>query len=335
MKREALQHTKMKRLCRRLDIPLWQGVGLLESIWHLTARETPRGDLGKLSDEDIAVAIDYHGDISVLIDALVSCGWLDRNEIYRLIVHDWFDHADDSVHMRLARGRAHAVRTDGSSVRPKTNRLPQLERKLADEWYDANPECAHAVRTESQSVRTESQSVHIKAHAVHTPSRSLSLSLSHDHKTSGGSESPGVEAKTGHAAAAEPDNAELPGNTAQSPPPKDGPNADLIRELIATNGNLSTPPRFQNTSQVARAVRKYFPSADDKICRKIEEAARGVFAEASDEEIALAVLRSHDSHPDQRKAALYLTTVPEELPKVLYHTRRSEPGATKKAVTSL
>jgi hypothetical protein len=40
MKREAVYHSKMRRLCRRLDIPQWQGVGLLESIWHLTARET-------------------------------------------------------------------------------------------------------------------------------------------------------------------------------------------------------------------------------------------------------------------------------------------------------
>ena len=57
MKREAIGHTKMKRLCRRLDIPQWQGVGLLESIWHLTAGEAPRGDIGKLSDEDVALAI--------------------------------------------------------------------------------------------------------------------------------------------------------------------------------------------------------------------------------------------------------------------------------------
>jgi hypothetical protein len=62
MKRQAMSHTKMKRLCRRLDSPLWQCVGILESIWHLTARETPRGNIGKLSDEDIAVAIDYRGD---------------------------------------------------------------------------------------------------------------------------------------------------------------------------------------------------------------------------------------------------------------------------------
>ncbi len=39
MKREAITHTKVKRLCRRLDFAQWQGVGPLESLWHLTARD--------------------------------------------------------------------------------------------------------------------------------------------------------------------------------------------------------------------------------------------------------------------------------------------------------
>ena len=94
MKREAIGHTKMKRLCRRLDIPLWQAVGLLETLWGLTAREAPRGDIGKLSDEDIALAIDYRGAESKLIEALIGSGWLDRDPVERLVIHDWADHAD-------------------------------------------------------------------------------------------------------------------------------------------------------------------------------------------------------------------------------------------------
>jgi len=62
MKREAVGHTKMKRLCRRMDIPLWQAVGIMEMLWQVTAREAPRGDIGKLSDEDIALALDYRCD---------------------------------------------------------------------------------------------------------------------------------------------------------------------------------------------------------------------------------------------------------------------------------
>ena len=85
MKREAVGHTKIKRLCRRLDIPLWQAVGLLESL--------------------IALGIDYRGDETAMVEALVATGWLDRDPVERFVIHDWADHADDAVHMRLARAR--------------------------------------------------------------------------------------------------------------------------------------------------------------------------------------------------------------------------------------
>lgn len=149
MKREAIGHTKMKRLCRRLDIPLWQGVGLLESIWHLTAREAPRGDIGKLSDEDIALAIDYRGDESKLIEALIASGWLDRDPVERLVIHDWADHTDDAVHMRLARARLCFV---GGHV-PKVTRLPGKEREAAHEYYrSCAPEHAHKTTVSAPGV---------------------------------------------------------------------------------------------------------------------------------------------------------------------------------------
>lgn len=150
MKREAVGHTKMKRLCRRLDIPQYQAVGVLESVWHTVAREAPRGDIGKLSDEDIALAIDYRGDEAKLIEALVYAGWLDRDSTHRLVVHDWADHADDAVQMKLARG--HLFFADGRA--PKLTRLATKERECAHEFYNS-AQSAHAVRTESLSVGFE------------------------------------------------------------------------------------------------------------------------------------------------------------------------------------
>jgi hypothetical protein len=140
MKREAITHTKMKRLCRRLDLPLWQGVGLLESLWHLTARETPRGNIGKLSDEDIALGIDYRGSESDLVTALVESGWCDRDPNERLIIHDWADHADDAVHARIARMREFFA--DGH--RPKTTKLTGDERRAAIEFYEAAADRGHS-----------------------------------------------------------------------------------------------------------------------------------------------------------------------------------------------
>ena len=131
MKREALNHTKMKRLCRRLDIPIYHGVGIMESLWQLAAREAPRGDIGKLSNEDIAIGIDYRDDEAALVDALIHAGWLENSPEFRLIIHDWDEHADDAVHMRLARARAHFC----SGRAPKLARLGGKERTEAQSYY--------------------------------------------------------------------------------------------------------------------------------------------------------------------------------------------------------
>ena len=108
MKRTAMQHTKMRRLMRALDVPMYVAVGVLESIWHLTAREAVWGNIGKLSNEDIALAIGWRGDESALITALVTSGWLDEDPVSRLVVHDWAEHADDTTKKAMSR---HPVQT--------------------------------------------------------------------------------------------------------------------------------------------------------------------------------------------------------------------------------
>jgi hypothetical protein len=132
VKREAPSNSKMKRLCRLLDIPLYQAVGLLELLWHLTAREATRGDIGKLSNEDIALALDYRGDENMLIDALVRTHWLDENSEHRLVIHEWHEHADEAVKKRLTRsGRTFItidhVETESQNVetKPQFGNLPR------------------------------------------------------------------------------------------------------------------------------------------------------------------------------------------------------------------
>lgn len=92
MKMTAPQSLKFSKLKRRLALPHWQAVGLLESIWLFTQVNAPAGDIGRHTDEDIAAGIEWHGDPTQLIDALIDCGWLDRSEAHRVIVHDWQDH---------------------------------------------------------------------------------------------------------------------------------------------------------------------------------------------------------------------------------------------------
>jgi hypothetical protein len=102
-------HTKLRRLCRKLNVPLYVGVGLLECLWHLTAREAPRGDIGRLSNEDIAIALEWTEDEETLVEAFISCGWIDHHADYRLVVHDWHEHCDEAVKKLVARSGGFAV----------------------------------------------------------------------------------------------------------------------------------------------------------------------------------------------------------------------------------
>lgn len=167
MKREAAGHTKMKRLCRRLDLPLYQGMGILEALWHLTGREAIQGDIGKLSNEDIALGIDWRGSEDVLVEALVLTNWIDRDDTHRLLIHDWPEHADDAVQMKLARFRFFFA--DGTP--PKLARLGGKEREAARVWYETNTD-AHTGRKYGHvsSIRAHNTTENpIRAHGVALP----------------------------------------------------------------------------------------------------------------------------------------------------------------------
>lgn len=135
MKAEALDHTKMARLQRSLKLARYEAVGILETVWQLTARQAPRGNIGKLTNDDIATFLGWPGgetEADQLVSVLVYSGWLDTHPHYRLVVHDWPDHAEDKTHMRLA--RAHHWFWNGE--RPKLGRLPRHERGPIFHWYE-------------------------------------------------------------------------------------------------------------------------------------------------------------------------------------------------------
>lgn len=88
---------KFKRLQRKLKESTRGVVGLLELLWIGTGKNAPRGDIGKMTNEEIAIMVDWSGDADVLVDSLVECGWLDTDKESRLIVHDWHQHAPSWV----------------------------------------------------------------------------------------------------------------------------------------------------------------------------------------------------------------------------------------------
>ena len=59
MKINTTTHPKFLRLKRRLKLPIWGVVGVLEALWHFTAQNAKNGAIGKYPDEDIAAGIDW------------------------------------------------------------------------------------------------------------------------------------------------------------------------------------------------------------------------------------------------------------------------------------
>lgn len=97
MKSGTLELMKFKLLMRDLGESIRGVAGLLEVLWQRACKDCPRGDIGQFSNEEIAVMADYEGDANALVAALVKRRWLDHSDKYRLVIHDWHDHAPNYV----------------------------------------------------------------------------------------------------------------------------------------------------------------------------------------------------------------------------------------------
>lgn len=142
MKRNTPGHPKVEQLAAALNVDLAKAVGTLELLWHFTAQYCPAGDIGAYPDDIIASRVSWSGCAETLVCALVDAHFLDIDDAHRLIVHDWFEHCEDSVHIRLARNAQ--VFADGRV--PRLNRIPKNERAEIESQYAQK---AHKKRTKS------------------------------------------------------------------------------------------------------------------------------------------------------------------------------------------
>ncbi len=130
MKRSAMEHPKLLMLQQELGLDKPAAVGILECLWHFTANCTPDGRVGKYADALVARRMGYERDPAALFRALEASGWIDRSDA-GWVVHDWADHCEDAVHLRLARA---ALRfADGTM--PRLTRLGARERKTVLACY--------------------------------------------------------------------------------------------------------------------------------------------------------------------------------------------------------
>ncbi|MEM9346607.1 MAG: hypothetical protein AAGB26_08315 [Planctomycetota bacterium] len=172
MKSKTPESPKLEALMDELDLPRYAVVGLLELLWHNAAAHSPRGNIGKFTNKAIARRLDWNGDPDALINAMVSTKWLDAHDEHRLVVHDWPEHCEDAVDMKLARaGDTYAV-----GLWPRMKRLGKDEKaecrlKIQAKLNEQSTHHAHAVHTNSgDTISVENSTICETGHTVCTES---------------------------------------------------------------------------------------------------------------------------------------------------------------------
>jgi len=124
----------MHRLMRNLGCGKAQAVGHLHMLWEWASSSAARaGDVGRYDDQVIEEKCAWPGESGRLVRALLEERWLDQHpdpEV-RLVIHDWADHCEDSVHRALARA---CLRFADGRI-PKLGGLNAEEKARAQEAY--------------------------------------------------------------------------------------------------------------------------------------------------------------------------------------------------------
>lgn len=102
-KRNLLEHPKFAHFKMLSGLPKSVALGYLECLWQFCGRYTPQGNIGKYTDGQIEAWVEWNGKPGELISLLLETGFLDADETYRLLVHDWADHVDNTTKTNLKR----------------------------------------------------------------------------------------------------------------------------------------------------------------------------------------------------------------------------------------
>jgi hypothetical protein len=163
--RGVLTHRKTRRLAKILGIDQCGALGVLEALWHVTAENQPDGGIGRMKNSDIADEMFSDRDPDELIAALEKSGWIDTSESCRLFVHDWHEHADDSIRSKMIQW----TRLFANGEPPRLTKISKDSRpRIIAKYVERHGEI---IRRKMESVRTEEQPAH-DAHGGHIQSQS-------------------------------------------------------------------------------------------------------------------------------------------------------------------
>lgn len=135
MKRNTIRHWKVAKLAELLSIRRAEAVGLLHALWEFVGDQAPTGEISAIPFSHIARESLWEGDPEAFERALLGAKLLD-NHNSTLRVHDWPDHCEDMIHMRLARkgerfanGQVPNLARFGKDERAKVEALYETHKK--------------------------------------------------------------------------------------------------------------------------------------------------------------------------------------------------------------
>jgi len=157
---------KFKKLQKRLGESTRSIVGLLEMLWIATAKNCPRGDIGRFSNDEIALLVDWDKDPDWLVASLIECRWLDECGEFRLVIHDWAEHCPTYVRGNLAKHK----RDFASAQQVAKHAAQQVAKQDANEaaQHVASDSATKSSQVKSSQVKPSVSSKSCLAEPAHT-----------------------------------------------------------------------------------------------------------------------------------------------------------------------
>lgn len=165
MKSGIASHVKTMRLKLALKIPLYQAIGILESIAQLCEGCADEGDIGRFSNEEIAASLEWHGDADTLVNALIESRWFDVDDECRLAFHDWLDHAPNYIKDRVRKRPANRLRRKNAEMNRQRRSDSEASRNSSgnSQLTHANQEQSNPTQPRTTQPITEQKST-LKVH---------------------------------------------------------------------------------------------------------------------------------------------------------------------------
>jgi hypothetical protein len=121
-KRGTLEHPKTLHLADILECDECEALGLLEALWQITAKFYHTGKLKNVTPRSLGRAIRTRRDSETVWNALIEARWIDIGFDGSGYVHDWPDHADDTVKKNLKNRHECFELPDGTLLGPSEKR---------------------------------------------------------------------------------------------------------------------------------------------------------------------------------------------------------------------